>query len=345
VVKKRNIFPKSFKEISKHRQFLYGFAALWLMFYHMDTKVPKNILPISFIQASGIAGVEIFLLLSGFGLYSSMKKDSNLGHFYGKRFVRVFMPAFILTAIINVASSQRLIGYLGSISFFPHWLGTNTVWYVCFILTMYVFYPVIFFVTQKNRKLLYVGSVFFLALSIAVEALLKGSNDLMRMVSRIPVFLVGCALAPLFEENRRLPQWILPCFIIITIPLMWLFKVMVKFGFLYSFRIAAFLFYAIDMILLVSMIAEFLSRAVAGRLIYRFFAFCGQISLEIYLLFSRLRVLLAKLPGFSVHSCGGIKLDIASAIWTLILAVVLQNLVQWIVKAYMAVRIPAPEKD
>jgi len=245
-----------------------------------------------------------------------------------------------------VTASQRLVGYLGSITFIGHWLGVGTAWYVCFILTMYLVYPVIFALTNKNRKVLYAGAALFMALTFVLEAMPHGPGDtILRMISRIPVFLVGCAMAPLFEEDRRLPKWVLPCSIAVTIPAMLLFKMMSVRGFLYSFRAIAYFFYAIDLIILVSMIAELLSRGTASGFIYRFFAFCGQISLEIYLLFARLRGLFEKLPGFSAYACGGLKLDIASAICTLILAVVLQNIAQWIVKAYMYVRIPKPEKE
>lgn len=338
--------PRNLKAISKHRQFLYGFAALWIMFYHMGSKVPEGWLPLSFFQSTGAGGVEVFLLLTGLGLYSSMRKDARLSSFYGKRFMRVFLPAFILLAIMNLAASHRLVGYLGSITFLGHWVGADTAWYVCFILTMYLFYPMVFALTKKNRKALYVGAIFFLALSFVFEAMPNGPRDgFLRMVSRIPVFLVGCALAPFFEENKRLPRWFLPGSIIITIPLMWLFKVMAERGFLYSFRAMAYFFYAIDLVIVVSTIAELLSRSAISCLLYRFFAFCGQISLEIYLLFSRLRGLLSKLPGFSMHACGGAKLDVASAICTIILAVVLQNIVQCIHKTYTSVRIPEPERD
>lgn len=339
-------FPDSFRKISKHRQFIYGFAALWIVFYHMNTKIPNRgaWIPLSFFQSTGACGVEVFLLLTGLGLYRSMKKDPRLGSFYGKRFVRVFLPSFIVMAVYNVFLSHRLIGYLGSITFFGQWLGVNTIWYVTFILTMYLFYPLIHRLIDKRKGVLCAGAVFFFALAFLLEGLPNGpGNAVLRMVSSIPIFLVGCAAAPLFERNQPLSKWALICPVVIAVPLLCILKKMARKGYLYSFRALSYFFYAIVLVIVLSIIAELLSRRKMGRLVYRLFAFCGQISLEIYLLFSRVRELLSRLPGFNVHACGGLKLDIASAICALILAVALQSLVQAIVKAFGNVRVPAPE--
>lgn len=57
-------------DVSRHRPVLYGFAALWIVFFHMECKVPAAglLLPVSVFQSIGACGVEMFVLLTGPGL-------------------------------------------------------------------------------------------------------------------------------------------------------------------------------------------------------------------------------------------------------------------------------------
>ena len=66
--------------LSRHRALLYGFAAAWILLFHMHFQLPNHpaLIPLQWFKASGNAGVEMFLLLSGFGLYGSMSRDGSV---------------------------------------------------------------------------------------------------------------------------------------------------------------------------------------------------------------------------------------------------------------------------
>jgi len=93
------------ERINKSRTILLGIATLLVTFFHMysldfyeliNIRFVANIL--TFVKSIGNVGVDIFLFLSGIGLYFSYKKN-NLKQFYMNRFVRI-LPEFILVVFI-----------------------------------------------------------------------------------------------------------------------------------------------------------------------------------------------------------------------------------------------------
>lgn len=63
--------------LSRHRLFLYGAATLLVIFSHTKTQFPvSGIWPAAtVVHRHGMVGVEMFLLLSGFGLYGALSRD------------------------------------------------------------------------------------------------------------------------------------------------------------------------------------------------------------------------------------------------------------------------------
>ena len=58
--------------LSSYRGALMGIAIIWVMLYHLGN---IDVSVISVIFGVGYGGVDIFLFLSGFGLYFSMSKS------------------------------------------------------------------------------------------------------------------------------------------------------------------------------------------------------------------------------------------------------------------------------
>ena len=104
----------------------------------------------------------------------------------------------------------------------------------------------------------------------------------------------------------------------------------------YFSRSIVYVLLAIFMILLVTMIARGLTRSGAGRGVYRCLALCGQVSLEIYLLFGRL------LPGIQAvcEGASAWKINLTAAIFTLLLAFLLRWFCELLVRQFRAVTVP-----
>ncbi|HEY3347349.1 MAG TPA: acyltransferase [Nitrospirota bacterium] len=126
---------------------LKGLAILLVFAGHIDKIVPKSwILPdISFI------GVSIFLFCSGFGLMTSaMKRDYTVREFAYKRLLKIFIPYWIITAII-IPADVLLLGKHYSVSeLIMTLMGINITyslkrldyarWFITYILIMYAFF-------------------------------------------------------------------------------------------------------------------------------------------------------------------------------------------------------------
>lgn len=128
------------RDISDYRSELMGWSIIWIMMLHFTFNQVK---PLGFIAQYGFAGVDIFMLVSGFGLYYSLEKDSCLPNFYKKRLLRIF-PAYYLIGIIHSVFFYHddLLTYLYRFSTIDYWIG-DTVgdWFVPTIVMYYLFTP------------------------------------------------------------------------------------------------------------------------------------------------------------------------------------------------------------
>lgn len=95
-------------------------------------------------------GVEIFLFLSGIGLYFSMQKNQNVKMFYRKRIQRTLVPAAIVMTCywivldILVKKSDAL-QFIGDLTFITFWTsGTRTFWYVLLVFMSYAIWPLVY---------------------------------------------------------------------------------------------------------------------------------------------------------------------------------------------------------
>ena len=72
----------------------------WIMILHF---VFYSIVPLGFVAQYGYAGVEIFMFVSGFGLYFSLDKNPSLLIFYRRRLLRIFptFPTYYIIRSIN----------------------------------------------------------------------------------------------------------------------------------------------------------------------------------------------------------------------------------------------------
>ena len=67
----------SLQDISTYRKALMGVAMLWIVFYHFGFHTPI----ISHLTRFGYTGVDIFMFLSGFGLFYSLQKKQGLSNY------------------------------------------------------------------------------------------------------------------------------------------------------------------------------------------------------------------------------------------------------------------------
>ena len=319
----------SVAQVSRHRRLIYGAAALMIMFFHMGTNIPNRgaLKILRILQDLGCCGVEMFLLLSGFGLMRSLQKQPGLKTFWARRLARVLPPLAVCALCFDIVLYRGPYAAQVGEGFALDYLMSSAVWYVSFIALMYLLYPLLDRLCRKRRAVLWLLTAACTLFSFLLETHIAGPRDdmIMRMVSRIPVFLLGCVLAPREIENRPVSRCALPVLMPLSAVLIAVWRKNMLPGCAYSVRMLCFTVCAMTIILLLAILGEWLSGGRARRIVYRFLGFCGAYSLEIYLVFARVRALMAMIPAGKWGAFASLKMDFAAAILTILLSALLSE--------------------
>lgn len=147
---KTKVFPVSLTQEMK------GLAMILIVLSHIGYFLFSNhqfLYPWSIMAG---VGVDLFLFLSGFGLVmASQKKDLSVWQFYKKRLLRLFVPLWIILAVLLVADKSILnISYNWQVivkSFFGLFQTADIyrdinspLWYFSLILLYYLTFPFVF---------------------------------------------------------------------------------------------------------------------------------------------------------------------------------------------------------
>lgn len=183
--------------ISKHRNEMMGFAALWIYFFHEWKNIFESFRICRLIQrvitCIGFCGVDIFLILSGIGLVFSIRKNSTWV-FYKNRFKRLFLPYLIMNVLYAIALHR---GFKEALYYFSglRFLVENVygmLWYLQFILFVYLLFPLYWKVFKKasNKMLFTIGCI---GIWFVIALIFKDGSrqDAYIAINRIPVFFVG----------------------------------------------------------------------------------------------------------------------------------------------------------
>ena len=134
--------------------FLRGFSIFTIVLMHLVQSYPMS----GFLMKAtsfGGAGVHVFILCSGFGLYLSyLHKPLGYGKFLKRRFSKVYIP-YVLVVLISalyfgiVCGQDVLMPLLGSVFLFKMFVPSlehafgGQMWFVSTIIQFYLFWPLI----------------------------------------------------------------------------------------------------------------------------------------------------------------------------------------------------------
>lgn len=296
--------------ISTQRSGLFGLAILWIMLFHSSLNFTWA--PLHLIKSTGYAGVDVFLFLSGIGLYYSMEKDPSPVRFYKKRAVRVLLP-FLIVAVVY-EGGRCLMGsitpgeFLANVTLVSYWInGYPTYWFLAAIVVFYAVYPVLYRVVKARMvwaQLLILAGAFALAWALYQDQ--AAFYRINGFVFRIPIFLIGCFLAPLVKRGKQLPA--VPAAVICAVVsvLCWYLWIGCDPWFL---RMYLFIPLSICLTFLGSMALSLLEKEC---LLQRVLLFFGGMTLELYLVHEK--VLAALKTVFPNHNLAVNGLAVALAI-------------------------------
>ena len=204
--------------ISRHRSVLMGVAALWIYVFHM---MPPGLLEaypgwwqsVWFLRAAGFCGVDMFLFLSGFGLYYHFSRHpinslQDCLTFYKQRFSKiyqVFLPFTLIFAVYNNWTIRDLIRRLFAYNQLTSYVY-DFCWYVVCILVFYLLVPGFMYLYRKAGK--WGGAATVAVCCGYIFGIWYFRDhlrwDLFAIYNRLPVFLLGIPAGELAKKERKI---------------------------------------------------------------------------------------------------------------------------------------------
>ena len=283
----------SLSAFSTTRGQLFGLATLMIFFYHSFYINYNALLPdleflpkfINTLQDHCNSAVDIFLIMSGIGLYYSFSGNSSLKDFYKKRATRILPPVLIVAALwYGMGKVQGLFDYLGSVFFLNFYLeGVRYFWYFALIVVLYAVYPFLHKLLESTRiygmLIIVIGII-----TINVILMIFAPEIYSRIeiaLTRIPAFIIGAWMGKLVKDGKTISYlWLLPIGAVFAgILVFYYFKPLSTTDFLYVYRYVGTV-YALSITFLA---AAFFSKVKLG-FVGTFLVWIGGYSMEIYLI-------------------------------------------------------------
>lgn len=279
-----------YERISRYKAHLMGLAVMvvvygHLLYYHSGL---QNYDDLNFTIWYTLGSVEMFIFLSGFGIYQSLRKNRDAFTFYGRRIGRLlpaYLPVMLAWCVANVALGAMRAGEaVGNLTALGWWFQTGHQfnWYVPAVLVLYLLSPLFYDCIQRlGRKSLWVFAALVL-LNIA-----GWRSNLLMALSRFPTYFLGMYMGARYAEGKsptKKQLWIWTVVGIAAMALVpyiflyqkWLLWYYGMFWSLFFFSTPACMFG-------VTKLLDWQKKRVLGRGLNRLWAFLGERSFEIYL--------------------------------------------------------------
>ena len=269
-------FTFCLKDITTYRSELMGWSIVWIMMLHFTF---IQIKPLGFISQYGFAGVEIFMFLSGFGLFYSLDKDPQLWSFYQKRILRIFPTYFLLGSFASILLfHDSLFDYLFRYSTIGFWTGgIYWEWFIPSIIALYFIAPLIKRLIDNNHfTLIICFSIIVLCISyyIVSHEIVEAKDPHFFLLYRIPAFIWGMVCAYWLKNSISLKYYL--CILLLGFPFFaYLFP---QHHEIYNYKYFSLVF------LLPSFLLCFIILSKHLTILNPFVSQIGRASLEIYLI-------------------------------------------------------------
>ncbi|PXV65094.1 peptidoglycan/LPS O-acetylase OafA/YrhL [Dysgonomonas alginatilytica] len=327
--------------LSKYRTQLMGFAILWITFYHMSLVFYIPI--ISEIKWLGYAGVEIFFMVSGIGLFFSWQQNPSTISFYKKRLLRIF-PTHILIAIIFTSIAIYLYKYEISYLFYSittlgFWVGKGDTltspWFISAIVFLYILTPVFLKYFQKR---IITASIIISLISIIISILITNTDFsyLQIFTARIPSFLMGLCVGYLIINKKRIsPLTVYYLYLSLLVGIIFIICQLHNVGDYFKYTAYGFIWYpliltTLPLCLLLTKVFDILPTYIFSSIL----TFWGTYSLTIYLYHEKILFLL------TYHTkMNGLILNILAIAVTIVAAYITSNIITFLTNKYSRIKI------
>lgn len=289
--KAESLYMNPLELLSKYRSSLMGVAILWIIVFHYP--IPKHIPFFSYVFMHGYSGVDIFLFLSAFGLYYSMRKNGNILTFYKKRFCRIF-PIYWFVLLLPIYKGVYGMSEISNIIYcattIGYWINkTYLFWYVSCIVVFYAFFPLYYRLLNKRGLKISIISLVLAFMLMSLYALFvhykigNFNTDLIFSIARIPVFIIGSILGYYMYDNIQLDISNKSYIVVAIMFLLAVISLYLAEKFMREYLLTASLCF-IPFIVITPVLCVCLSHLfrIMPHFISVFFSYIGRLSLELY---------------------------------------------------------------
>lgn len=285
------IFLNGYQRISRCRSELLGMAILMvvyghLLYYHSGL---ENYEDLNFTEWYTLESVEMFMFISGFGVYQSLRKDRDAVSFYRRRLGKLlpaFLPVMAVWCVFGMAfRGMRPEQAMGNLTGLGWWFGQKNQfnWYVPAMIVLYLLSPLFYDCLERSKRQ---GLWVFAALFAVIVA--GWRTNLLMSLTRFPTYYLGMYVGKQYAggrspSKRQLLVWTVVG--VISLGLVVPFFFLVKTRYLWYYGMYWLPFFAAAPLTMfgLSKLVELQEKNAPGRLLNRFWRFFGDRSFEIYL--------------------------------------------------------------
>ena len=204
--------------ISRFRGELMGAAMLFIILFHVA--LPREDAFFG-LRRMGNVGVDMFLFLSGIGLWFSWMKNSSAKHFFIRRYLRIYPTWLIIACLFYIPSFQggstwNWIYLFGEITInWGFWLHDElNFWYIPATMMLYLFAPAYMELIKRHPiyRWLPVVMIMWCILVQYVTPIHQAVGHLEIFWSRVPIFFIGINMGEMVRSRKQLPPdavWLL----------------------------------------------------------------------------------------------------------------------------------------
>ena len=298
--------------ISRYRSVLFGISIISIILFHycedyvnafQDGNVDSNLIIFGYYKMISSLGVEVFIFLSGLGLFYSMSNNSNVIRFYEKRVKRLIVPYIfigiifwgVFDLILNKDGIIRFIKDFTFVTFFTE--GQRTIWFIGVIFIFYLVFPLVYklILSQAGviKTLILVIGIY--GINYSILQLWPNIYDNIEIgIMRFPIFILGALCAYLIKNDVQNQNKIMISLAIAIGLALKLADVFVDMPQYWSRIITT--FYAIALVLIVCIIVNKLHWQKFNSAMEK----VGEYSLELYMIHVCLRKIMKSI---GVYTC------------------------------------------
>ncbi len=203
--------------ISRYRGELMGMAMLFVILFHVG--LPRDDAFFG-LRRMGNIGVDMFLFLSGVGLWFSWAKYPSTRQFFLRRFIRIYPTWLIMASLFYIPDlyfpnfvghgghSENIIDLIGDIAVnWDFWLHDElTFWYIPATMILYLFTPAYMklIIRHPIYRWIPVMMIMWCILVQYVTPIHQLIGHLEIFWSRVPIYFLGINLAAAVQRRETM---------------------------------------------------------------------------------------------------------------------------------------------